>query len=116
MRTGNARIKSFFSGGHARRIPPARGNHALSENMTYAMFLRPNIQARFFTPFDPRTEVRIADWSEFRREVSRRIAAAIDPLPYIDSQRQIYTRPVEAHHSSLALFFRQQLTYAGALL
>lgn len=85
------------------------------EEMTYDMFLQPNLEVGFLTPFDPRTEVRVADWSEFRREVSERIEAGRDPLAYIASHRHAYTRPRESYHDSLSKFSRYWSKHSGVL-
>lgn len=74
------------------------------EELTYAMFLEPVFETMLLAPFDPRTEVRVADWGEYRDEMLRRIREDDDPLGYYRANRQTYVEPRRPHHDSLAAF------------
>jgi len=41
-------------------------------NWTYQRYMTPNIETNWFTPFDPRTQARIPDFSIFKHEAMRR--------------------------------------------
>ncbi len=85
------------------------------EDMTYAMFLTPALDAGLFAPFDPRTEVRIADFRAHRDEVDRLIAEGGDPLGFIAANRQTYVRPRRPCHDSLAAFYAECSPYGEEL-
>lgn len=83
--------------------------------MPYDKFLEINFEVGFVTPFDPRFEVRVADWHDFRREVQERLRDGIDPVPFIRQNRSVYASPRERCHDSLSSFFREKWKYGGVL-
>lgn len=85
------------------------------EDMTYAMFRAPAFAAGLYAPFDPLTEVRVADFRAFRDEVRRRADADADPIAYIAANRHLYIRPRRACHDSLAQFFAECSPYGTEL-
>jgi hypothetical protein len=85
------------------------------ENMTYEMFRAPAFVTGLYAPFDPLTEVRVADFRAFRDEVRRRIASDDDPVGYIGTHRHLYVRPRRACHDSLAQFFAECSPYGTEL-
>lgn len=86
------------------------------EDMTYAMFLEPAIEAGLYAPFDPRTEVRIADFRAYREQVERRLADGEDPLPFIAANRRTCVRPRRGCHDSLQAFFAECSPYGPELV
>jgi hypothetical protein len=88
---------------------------ALIEDMTYEMFLTPALAAGLFAPFDPRREVRIADFRAYRDEVQGLVDTGGDPLGYIAANRHVYVRPRRACHDSLAQFFAECSPYGSEL-
>jgi hypothetical protein len=85
------------------------------EDMTYEMFRAPAFATGLYAPFDPLTEVRVADFRAFRDEVKRRIDAGGDPVGYIAANRHLYVRPRRACHDSLAQFFAECSPYGEEL-
>ncbi len=57
----------------ARDVPVLFEGEYVIEHMTYEMFLRANIGQQWYTPFDPRVEVRKADFFDFKEEVLLRL-------------------------------------------
>lgn len=86
------------------------------ECMTYDMFCRPAVSIGFYAPFDPRAEVRAADWSGFRASVQGRIASSADPVEYILASRSLYVRRRFPYHDSLSEFFDYHRSQYGGLL
>lgn len=85
------------------------------DDMSYAMFLEPALAAGLYAPFDPRTEVRIADFGSYRDEVERRVRAGDDPLGFIAAHRHGYVRPRRACHDELAAFYAECSPYGQGL-
>ena len=90
------------------------------EDMTYAMFLTPALDAGLFAPFDPRCEVRVADFRAHRDEVERLIREGGDligraAIGFIAANRQTYVRPRRPCHDSLAAFYVECSPYGEAL-
>lgn len=92
-----------------------RDDELVIEDMTYAMFLTPVLDAGLFAPFDPRSEVRIADFRAHREEVERLIREGGDPIGFIAANRQSYVRPRRACHDSLAAFYAACSPYGQEL-
>ena len=57
----------------ARDVPILFDDEYVIEPMNYGMFLRANIKNEWYTPFDPRVEVRKADFFDFKEEVLSRV-------------------------------------------
>lgn len=66
------------------------------EPMTYAMFLEINIENGWYTPFDPRTEVRKADFFDFKNEVLKTDKSKLHD--FITQNKHRYAVPREPHH------------------
>ncbi|MFD5831165.1 hypothetical protein [Lentzea sp. NPDC060358] len=60
--------------------------------MTYALYTTADVADSWFTPFDPRTEVRFPDVAEFKARVAAMLAEGRDPHPFIRSNRRQYCR------------------------
>jgi len=88
---------------------------AVFEDMTYTMFLAPALAAGLVAPFDPRTEVRVADFRAHREEVKRLLRTGGDALAFIASNRRAYVRPRRPCHDSLAAFFAECSPYGAEL-
>ena len=61
-------------------------------DMTYPMYTTADVADSWFTPFDPRTEVRLPDVAEFKARVAAMLAEGRDPHPFIRSNRWQYCR------------------------
>lgn len=85
------------------------------EDMTYAMFLAPALAAGLYAPFDPRTEVRIADFRGFRDQVFDVRDRGGDVLAFIAANRSVYARPRRPCHASLARFYAECSPYGEEL-
>ena len=65
------------------------------EPMTYRRYATPNLEKGWITPFDPRFEVRLNDFIDFKNGVG----SAEDPLDYIYQYRDQYiTSRTEKHN------------------
>lgn len=93
-----------------------RESEYVIDDMTYDMYLSPVLEAGLIAPFDPRLEVRIADWGAYRDEVLRRIREDDDPLGYIDTHRQDYVVRREPHHDRLSTFCEAVWPYCEDVL
>jgi hypothetical protein len=85
------------------------------EDMRYDMFLMPALAAGLYAPFDPRTEVRIADFRDYRDEVDRIARSGGDALAYIAANRHTYVRPRQPCHDALARFYGERSPYGAEL-
>lgn len=75
------------------------------ENLTYLRMMTPNLSIRYYTPFDPRTEVRVSDFCKFRDEVDRVISEKQeDPLEFIRRNRHLYVVPKKKYHETVSTF------------
>lgn len=86
---GLHRVVSIFVG---RKPPVLQDEEYRIKHVTYGMYLDIDLDGGWFTPFDPRTEVRLADLSVFKRNVRELISAGQDPASYIYSHRELYCR------------------------
>src|SRR5215813_1415080 len=90
IRDGHHRCLATYIGGRAY----LRHDEYVVEEYTYEMYTEINFEAGFVTPFDPRTEVRVSDLTEFRQEVFRLYAR--DPAEarmFIRQNKARYARP-----------------------
>ncbi len=71
------------------------------QQITYAEYQQINTSANYFTPFDPRIEVRVADFAEFKSRVIEIIQSGNDPTEFVENNRHLYVRPRQAHHDSI---------------
>ena len=86
------------------------------EDMTYAMFLEPALRAGLYAPFDPRTEVRVADFRAYREQVERLLGEGGDALGFIAANRGANLRPRRPCHDSLAAFYAACSPYGQELV
>jgi hypothetical protein len=90
IRDGHHRSLATYIGGRAY----LRHDEYRVEAYTYEMYAEINFEAGFVTPFDPRTEVRVPDFTAFRQEVFRLYAR--DPeeaVAFIRQNKSRYARP-----------------------
>lgn len=73
------------------------------EQLTYKRMNTANFGCAYYTPFDPRIEVRAADFGSFRSKVEE-IEQQADQLAFIAASRAVYTRPKQAHHETVEAF------------
>lgn len=104
VRDGFHRLLSIYTG---RSLPVLYDEEFFFEHMTYQGFLKPNISVGYVTPFDPRIEVRLPNFGEFRRKVMQMVDAGEDPIPFIWDSRATYARPRLSIHS--VTHFAEQL-------
>jgi hypothetical protein len=110
IRDGIHRVAGILLGGRDRLLA---AEHRL-EVMTYEMFEQPYLPSRFFTPFDPRREVRRADFSAFTSKVDRLLESGIDPIPMIRQNRHEYAVPRSAEHASVESLLKALLASDSA--
>lgn len=92
-----------------------RDDEVVIEDMTYAMFLEPAVAAGLYAPFDPRIEVRIADFRAYREQVEALLRDGGDALGFIAAHRQANVRPRRPCHDSLAAFYAECSPYGQEL-
>jgi hypothetical protein len=95
--------KLFVHNGHHRiaALIVAKMTHLAADaytitNWTYADYLEINWTCRYLTPFDPRTESRVADLATFRRAVENLFlfGASLPTIEtFIRTQTQLYKCP-----------------------
>jgi len=85
------------------------------EEYTYEMYAEINFEAGFVTPFDPRTEVRVSDFTEFRQEVFRLYARSPEEaITFIRQSKSRYARPRRYNNlTQLAEHWRQKAIAEG---
>lgn len=66
LRDGLHRATSIYIAREGKRL--LKSEYVI-ENMTYKMYLEPAPEYGWFTPFDPRTEVRLPDFLDFKSKV-----------------------------------------------
>ena len=90
IRDGHHRCLATYIGGRAY----LRHDEYSLEAYTYEMYAEINFEAGFVTPFDPRTEVRVPDFTAFRQEVFRRYARSPEEaIAFIRQNKSRYARP-----------------------
>ena len=75
-----------------------RDDECVMEDIPYAKFLEINTDKGWYTPFDPREEVRKADFHDFKDKVQRILEKGQDPTEYIKSHRDAYCVPRTPWH------------------
>jgi len=106
IRDGFHRVMSIFIG---RTNGVLYHDEYFLENLTYNRMMTPNLKMRYYTPFDPRIEVRASDFGNFITQVEEVIQNQKDPLEFIQSNREIYVRSKQSHHESVELFANRWL-------
>src|SRR6266705_2424048 len=90
IRDGHHRCLATYIGGRAY----LRHDEYSLETYTYEMYADINCEAGFVTPFDPRTEVRVPDFTAFRQEVFRLYARnPEEAVAFIRQNKARYARP-----------------------
>lgn len=111
IRDGHHRCLATYIGGRAY----LRHDEYIVEAYTYEMYSEINFEAGFVTPFDPRTEVRVPDFIEFRQEVFRLYARnPEEAVAFIRQNKSRYARPHRYNNlAQLAEHLRQSAIAAG---
>ena len=90
IRDGHHRCLATYIGGRAY----LRHDEYSLEAYTYEMYAEINFEAGFVTPFDPRTEVRVPDFTAFRQEVFQRYAhSPEEAIAFVRQNKSRYARP-----------------------
>jgi hypothetical protein len=110
-RDGHHRCLATYIGGRGYL---RHGEYTLEE-YTYEMYSEINFEAGFVTPFDPRTEVRVPDFIEFRQEVFRLYARnPEEAVAFIRQNKSRYARPHRCNNlAQLAEHLRQSAIAEG---
>jgi hypothetical protein len=87
-----------------------RDDECFIEPMPYSDYVFANLQNGWYTPFDPRTHVRVPDFFAFKQSVQAMIDAGSDPSEYIERNRALYCVPRSAKHESIAAFAEELRT------
>ena len=77
------------------------------ETLTYQRMMTPNMGMGYYTPFDPRVEVRASDFGDFRLQVEKVIEEQQDVLEFIQSNRHVYVRSRMPHHQTVQTFAKR---------
>jgi hypothetical protein len=85
------------------------------ETYTYEMYAEINFEVGFVTPFDPRTEVRVPDFTAFREEVFRLYDRnPEEAVAFIRQNKSRYARPyTRSNLAQLAEHLRQSALAEG---
>jgi len=92
IHNGHHRIVSMFLAGKESLI----SNEFKLTKFHYEDYLNPNISAGFFTPFDPRIEVRLSDFGSYYTEVKAKVRNRIsdqEVVEFINLNRGRYAEP-----------------------
>jgi hypothetical protein len=111
IRDGHHRCLATYIGDRAY----LRHDEYVVETYTYEMYEEINFEAGFVTPFDPRTEVRVPDFTAFRQEVFRLYAHNPDEaIAFIRQNKARYARPhTRSNLAQLAEHLRQSAIAEG---
>jgi hypothetical protein len=111
IRDGHHRCLATYIGDRAY----LRHDEYVVETYTYEMYAEINFEAGFVTPFDPRTEVRVPDFTAFRQEVFRLYAHNPDEaVAFIRQNKSRYARPhMRSNLAQLAEHLRQRAIAEG---
>ena len=92
-----------------------RHDEYVVETYTYEMYEEINFEVGFVTPFDPRTEVRVPDFTAFRQEVLRLYAHnPEEAVAFIRQNKSRYARPhTRSNLAQLAEHLRQSAIVEG---
>lgn len=93
--------KYFLHDGHHRAASIVIGGRDFIDSIEYRIrvfkydnYLSPNLAAEWWTPFDPRTEVRLSDMSEYKtlmHQLINRNAETDEVLETIERNKHLYT-------------------------
>jgi len=90
IRDGHHRSLATYLGGRTY----LRHDEYRLEAYTYEMYAEINFEVGFVTPFDPRTEVRVPDFTAFRQEVFQLYARnPAEAVAFIRQNKVRYARP-----------------------
>jgi hypothetical protein len=111
IRDGHHRCLATYIGDRAY----LRHDEYVVETYTYEMYAEINFEAGFVTPFDPRTEVRVPDFTAFRQEVFRLYAHNPDEaIAFVRQNKSRYARPhLRSNLAQLAEHLRQSAIAEG---
>lgn len=76
------------------------------DSYSYQDYNEINVEVGYLTPFDPRSEVRVADLRGFQRRARAIIDAGQDLTEFISNHRHLYARPRRPFHASLDRMLR----------
>lgn len=79
------------------------------EDLTYKRMMTANLPMNYFTPFDPRVEVRISELAPFNKMVKDILLTDHDPVPFIMANKSLYTVPKQPYHDSIETFAKWYL-------
>lgn len=86
VRDGMHRLASIYIGGRTK----LREDEFFVEQWTYDQYREINLDTGWFTPFDPKFEVRRPDFFDFKKEVQLRISRGVSPIDFIRRERLMY--------------------------
>lgn len=95
---GLHRVASIFLGRESGRLFESEFE---IQEFTYQEYDEINLQEKYFTPFDPRKEVRVADLANFKTRVSQLIEANKSPIEFIENNRSLYACLRQPFHDSI---------------
>lgn len=89
VRDGIHRVISIYLARSGRCL--CAGEYHVSER-DYSTYSEIDIADGWYAPFDPREEVRLADFTAFRTEVLQQVLQGSDPIGFIRVNRRMYSR------------------------
>lgn len=83
---------------------------------TYARYMTPHFEMGWVTPFDPRIEVRVADFGDFKQVVIEMAAKSPNKaIAYIQRNRQLYVLPRLPRHDHIRGIAEEELITEGVV-
>ena len=101
IRDGFHRVMAIYLG---RPNKLMYSDEYIVENLTYERMMHPKISVGYYTPFDPRVEVRIADFTNFKSKILQIIKSGNDPCRYIRENKDMYVRKKMPYHETVETF------------
>lgn len=92
LHDGHHRVVSIALGG---RDYLAEGEYRI-RTYKYADYTKANLNAHWFTPFDPRTELRLSDMTDYKRliqELTEVSTSEEEILSFIETNKNLYSEP-----------------------
>ena len=100
VRDGFHRVLAIFLG----RQGEMYDDEYFIEDLTYERMMTPNLAIGYFTPFDPRVEVRKSDFWQFNETVRSIIRDGGNPTSFIKNNKAVYAKPRQPYHENIETF------------
>ncbi len=97
---------SYIRDGHHRCIAIFRSGrtwldeceYIITERSSYDDFINPHVGNGWYTPFDPRTEIRLSDFKDYKKNL-KNLSNVFEQLNYINNYRHMYCKDRDGLYS-----------------